>query len=131
MNIQDRKLDDVTILDLDGTFALGGHAKFRQHIETIIDSGSRQLLINLAKVSYMDSSGLGELISGYMQMQGVGGQMKLLNLNNRLHQLLVVTKLVTLFEMFDSEAAALSSFSAEAKRSAELQSAAEAAMPSH
>jgi len=115
MNIQERKLNDITVLDLDGTFALGGHANFKHQIETTITSGSRKLLINLAKVSYMDSSGLGELISGYTQMQRVSGKMKLFNLNKRLIQLLVITKLITVFETFDSESAAISSFTAEAK----------------
>ena len=114
MKIQERKLDDITVLDLDGTFALGAHGDFRQQIESTITGGSRRLLINLAKVNYMDSSGLGELISGYTQMQRVGGQMKLLNLSKRLNQLLVITKLITVFETFDSEAEAISSFGAVA-----------------
>ena len=115
MTIQERKLNDITVLDLDGTFALGGHAEFKHQVATNITGGSRKLLINLAKVSYMDSSGLGELIAGYAQMQRVSGKMKLLNLNKRLSQLLVITKLITVFETFDSESAAISSFTAEAK----------------
>lgn len=113
MNIQERKLNDITVLDLDGTFALGGQTDFKHHIETTITSGNRKLLINLAKVSFMDSSGLGELISGYSQMQRVSGKMKLLNLNKRLNQLLIITKLITVFETFDSESAAISSFTAD------------------
>jgi anti-sigma B factor antagonist len=115
MNIQERQLNDITVLDLDGTFALGGHADFKHQVETSITSGNRKLLINLAKVSYMDSSGLGEIISGYAQMQRVNGQMKLLNLNKRLNELMVITKLSTVFETFDSESAAVSSFAADAK----------------
>src|SRR5205085_6502650 len=107
MKIQERRLNDITVLDLDGTFALGGHADFKHQVEIIITGGNRKLLVNLAKVSYMDSSGLGELISGYTQMQRVSGQMKLLNLSNRLNQLLVITKLITVFETFDSESAAI------------------------
>lgn len=114
MNIQERQLDDITVLDLDGTFALGGHADFKHHVETTITGGNRKLLINLAKVSYMDSSGLGELIAGYSQMRRVSGQMKLINLSKRLNQLLIITKLITVFETFDSESAAISSFTAEA-----------------
>ena len=113
MKIEERKLDDITVLDLDGTFALGGHADFKQHVETAITGGSRKLLVNLGKVSYMDSSGLGELISGYTQMQRVRGQMKLLNLSKRLKQLLLITKLITVFETFDTEAEARSSFAAD------------------
>jgi anti-sigma B factor antagonist len=120
MNIQERKLNDelndVTVLDLDGTFVLGGEGGFRQQVETLITGGSRKLLINLAKVNYMDSSGLGELISGYTKMQRVSGKMKLLNLSSRLNQLLVITKLITVFEVFDSESEAISSFTDDAKQ---------------
>jgi anti-sigma B factor antagonist len=115
MKIQERRLNDITVLDLDGTFALGGHADFKHQVEAIITGGNRKLLINLAKVSYMDSSGLGELISGYSQMRRVSGQMKLLNLSKRINQLLVITKLISVFETFDSESAAVSSFAADAK----------------
>jgi anti-sigma B factor antagonist len=123
MKIQERKLNGITVFDLDGTFVLGGDADFKKHVEAAITDGSRGLLINLAKVSYMDSSGLGELISGYTKMRRVNGQMKLLGLSNRLNQLLVITKLITVFETFDSESEAISSFTADAKPSAEAASA--------
>ncbi len=123
MTIEERKLNDITVLDLEGTFVLGGHAEFKQHVEAAITGGSRRLLINLAKVNYMDSSGLGELISGYTKMQRVSGQMKLFNLSKRLNQLLVITKLITVFETFDSESEALSSFTADAKPKLEATSA--------
>jgi anti-anti-sigma factor len=123
MKIEERKVNDITVLDLDGTFALGGHADFKKHVETAITGGSRSLLINLAKVSYMDSSGLGELISGYTKMRRANGQMKLVNLSKRLNQLLVITKLITVFETFDSESEAISSFTAGAKQSVEAVSA--------
>jgi anti-sigma B factor antagonist len=110
MNINERKLNDVTVLDLEGNFVLGGDGQFKRFVATNIDGGGRKLIVNLAKVSYMDSSGLGELISCYTQMQRVSGHMKLLNLNNRLNQLMVMTKLITVFETFDSESAAISSF---------------------
>src|SRR5689334_14411447 len=113
MNIQERKVNDITVLDLEGTFVLGGEGGFKQQVERIITDGSRKLLINLAKVNYMDSSGLGELISGYTKMQRVGGEMKLLNLSHRLIQLLVITKLITVFETFESESEALSSFTTD------------------
>src|ERR1044071_7219839 len=115
MKIQERKLNDITVFDLDGTFVLGGDADFKKHVEAAITDGSRSLLINLAKVSYMDSSGLGELISGYTKMRRVSGQMKLFNLSKRLNQLLVITKLITVFETFNSESEAISSFTADAK----------------
>ena len=112
LNIQERKLNDVTVLDLDGKFVLGGDGKFRQSVASSIEGGGRKLIVNLSKVNYMDSSGLGELISGHLAMQQVSGQLKLLHLNERLHDLLIITKLITVFETFDSEAAAISSFAA-------------------
>ena len=114
MTISERKLNDITVLDVEGKFILGGDGQFKRLVTTNIDGGSRKLIVNLEKVSYMDSSGLGELISGYSQMQRVNGQMKLLNLSKRLNQLLVMTKLITVFETFDSESAAISSFRARA-----------------
>jgi anti-sigma B factor antagonist len=110
MNINERKLNDVTVIELDGNFVLGGEKPFKQSVAANIDAGGRKLIVNLAKVGYMDSSGLGELVSCYTQMRQVSGHMKLLHINNRLHQLLVITKLITVFETFDSESEAISSF---------------------
>lgn len=110
MNIRERKLHDVTIMDLDGMFVLGGEAQFKKFVDADIKSGGRKLIVNLSRVSYMDSSGIGELVAGYISMRKEGGQIKLLHLNNRVSNLLVVTKLLTVFETFDSESAALSSF---------------------
>ena len=110
MNIIERTLNDVTVLDLDGNLALDENAQFRKHVTAAIDAGARKLIVNLARVKYMDSSGLGELISCYTALQRVSGRVKLLHLSNRLQHLLVITKLTTVFETFDSEPAAVSSF---------------------
>jgi anti-sigma B factor antagonist len=110
MNIIERTLNDVTVLDLEGNLALEGNKQFRQHVATTIDAGVRKLILNLAGVPYMDSSGLGELISCYTAMQKSSGSVKLLHLNDRLQHLLTVTKLSALLETFDSESAAISSF---------------------
>ncbi len=110
MNIIERTLNDVTILDLDGNLALEGNRQFRQHVAATIDAGARKLVLNLAGVPYMDSRGLGELISCYTAMQKLSGRVKLLHLNDRLQHLLAVTKLSALLETFDSEPAAISSF---------------------
>ena len=112
MNIIERTLNDVTILDLDGNLALGGNKEFRQRVTAIINSDVRKLIVNLAGVQYMDSSGLGELISCYTAMQQVSGHLRLLHLSHRLQHLLVITKLITVFETFDSESAAVASFTA-------------------
>ncbi len=110
MNIIKRTLNDVTVLDLEGNLALEGNKLFRQQVAATIDAGARRLILNLAGVPYMDSSGLGELISCYTAMQKLSGSVKLLHLNDRLQQLLVITKLSSLLETFDSESAAVSSF---------------------
>lgn len=110
MNIQERKLGDVTVLDLDGKFVLGEDAQFKQRVASNIERGGRKLIVNLSGVHYMDSTGLGQLISSYISMKRVNGDIKLIHLTNRLKELLVITKLITVFETFDSEAAAISSF---------------------
>lgn len=111
MNIIERTLNDVTVLDLDGNLALEANAQFRKYTAAAIDAGARKLIVNMASVKYMDSSGLGELISCYTTLQRVSGRIKLLHLNDRLQHLLVITKLTTVFETFDSEPAAVASFS--------------------
>jgi anti-sigma B factor antagonist len=110
MNIIERTINDVTVLDLEGNFALDENARFRKYVAGAIDAGVRKLIVNLARVKYMDSSGLGELISCYTALQRLNGHVKLLHLNNRLQYLLAITKLDSVFESFDSEPAAVSSF---------------------
>jgi len=110
MNIIERTINDVTVLDLEGNLALDENARFRKHGAGAIDAGARKLIVNLARVKYMDSSGLGKLISCYTALQRLNGHAKLLHLNNRLQYLLAITKLNSVFETFDSEPAAVSSF---------------------
>jgi anti-anti-sigma factor len=105
MNIIERTINDVTVLDLEGNLALNENARFRKH-----GAGARKLIVNLARVKYMDSRGLGELISCYTALRRVNEHVKLLHLNNRLQYLLAITKLDSVFETFDSEPAAVSSF---------------------
>ena len=111
MNFNERTLNDVLVLDLDGNLSREENAQFRTHINATINDGARKLILNLAGVSHMDSSGLGELIACYNSMQELGGNIKLLSPNHRLQNLLVITKLNTVFEAFDSESAAIASFS--------------------
>jgi len=116
MNIIERKINDVTVLDLEGDLALDENARFRKHVTGAIDAGTRKLIVNLAGVEYMDSSGLGELISCYTALQQLNGHVKLLHTNNRLQYLLAITKLDSVFETFDSEPAAVSSFATWTER---------------
>ena len=115
MNIIERKLNDVTVLDLEGALALEGNKQFRQRVTAIIDAGARKLIVNMARVKYMDGSGLGELISCYTTLQRMSGRIKLLHLSDRLQYLLVITKLTSVFETFDSEPAAVASFARDLK----------------
>jgi anti-sigma B factor antagonist len=115
MNIIERTINDVTVLDLEGNLALEGNKQFRQRAAGAIDAGARKLIVNMARVKYMDSSGLGELISCYTTLQLVNGRIKLLHLSDRLQHLLVITKLNSVFETFDSEPAAVASFARDLK----------------
>jgi anti-anti-sigma factor len=116
MNIIERTINDVTVLDLEGNLALNENARFRTHVTGAIDAGARKLIVNMARVKYMDSRGLGELISCYTALRRVNGHVKLLHLNNRLQYLLAITNLDSVFETFDSEPTAVSSFAPCADR---------------
>jgi anti-anti-sigma factor len=110
MNIIERTINDVTVLDLEGNLALNENARFRKYISGAIDAGAHKLIVNLSRVKYMDSRGLGELISCYTALRRVNGRVKLLHLSDRLQYLLAITKLDSVFETFDSETAAVSGF---------------------
>ena len=108
----------VTIIDAAGKLTLGdATGALRTTIRQLIDAGSRRIVLNMADLSYIDSSGLGELISAHTTVTVAGGEIKLLNLSRRVHELMSITKLLTVFESFDDETAAINSFS-EAKPAA-------------
>jgi anti-sigma B factor antagonist len=116
MNIIERTINDVTVLDIEGNLALNENARFRMPGAGAIDAGVHKLIVNLARVKYMDSRGLGELISCYTALRRVNGHVKLLHLNNRLQYLLAITNLDSVFETLDSEPAAVSSFAPRTER---------------
>lgn len=108
-----RAKGDVIIVDASGKLTLGeGTSALRTKIRELVDAGSRKIILNLADVSYMDSSGLGELIGAHTTITRAEGKMQLLNLAKRVHDLLKLTKLYTVFEVFEDEAAAVDSFTA-------------------
>jgi anti-sigma B factor antagonist len=110
-NITERRSDDIIILDLDGKIKLGeGCAELHKILRSLIEKGEKRVLLNLEKVTYIDSSGLGELVSGYAAFKRIGGEMKLLNLSANVHQLMTLTKLLTVFEIYETEAAAVENF---------------------
>lgn len=111
LDLKERQAGDVTILDLSGEVRMGGGSvSLRDSIRNLSDQGKNKLLLNLGGVKYIDSSGIGELIANYATVTRQGGQLKLLNLTDRIQNLLVITKLLTVFDSFDNEAEALKSF---------------------
>ena len=111
LDVKERQAGDVTILDLRGEVRIGeGSSALRDAIRNLSGAGKKQILLNLAGVSYIDSSGIGELIANYTTVSRQGGQLKLLKLTDRVHNLLVITKLLTVFDAYDDEAEALKSF---------------------
>jgi anti-sigma B factor antagonist len=111
LNITERRSDSVVILDLQGKIKLGeGNLELHQVLRNLVEKGEKKILLNLAEVSNVDSSGLGELIAGYATLQKNGGDLKLLNLTERVNELMVITKLLTVFDSFDDEAQAIASF---------------------
>src|SRR6058998_2157669 len=108
MVLNARRLDDIVILDLSGRITIGeGTLIIRDHILKLLNAGDRKFLLNLTDVDYIDSSGLGELVTSFTTVRNQGGQLKLLNLTKRVQDLLQITKLLTVFEVFNNEAAAL------------------------
>ena len=106
-----RQVGDVTVIDAVGRITLvEGSSSFRDTIKDLVSKGNKKMLLNLAEVSYIDSSGIGELVSGFTTVSNAGGSLKLLNLTKRIQDLLQITKLYTIFEVFDDEAAALATF---------------------
>jgi len=111
LNIRERQAGDVTILDLDGKITIGeGSVSLRGAIRRLVEEGKKKILLNLSGVGYVDSSGIGELVSSYTTTSSKGGQLKLLNLTQKIQDLLAITKLLTVFDVYDDEASALNSF---------------------
>ena len=113
MKFNTRQVDGVTVLDLSGRITLGeGSVTVRDAVQDALAKGSRKILLNLGNVDYIDSSGLGELVSAYTSVKNAGGELKLLQLTKKVHDLLQITKLYTVFDVKDDEASAVGSFGA-------------------
>ncbi|MCA1592559.1 MAG: STAS domain-containing protein [Acidobacteria bacterium] len=111
LNIRERQAGDVTVLDMDGKITIGeGSVALRSAIRRLVEEGKKKILLNLSSVGYVDSSGIGELVSSYTTINREKGQLKLLNLTQKIQDLLAITKLLTVFDTYDDEAAALNSF---------------------
>ncbi|HKE86637.1 MAG TPA: STAS domain-containing protein [Vicinamibacterales bacterium] len=112
MQIEQRVVGDVAIIQVLGDITLGkgGDVILKDKIQSLLQQGYRKLLLDMGKVSYVDSAGLGQLVQVFATTSHLGGSLKLLNLTKRLKDLLVLTKLLTVFDTYDSESAAMESF---------------------
>jgi len=106
-----RQTDDITIVDLKGRITLGeGSVTVRDTVHDLLSKGQTRILLNLGNVNYIDSSGIGELVSAFAAAKKQGGELKLLNLTKKIHDLLQITKLYTVFDVKDDEVSAVKSF---------------------
>ena len=111
VKLNTRQVGGVTVLDLAGRITLGeGSSTMRDALKDVLAKGEKKILLNLSEVSYIDSSGIGELVSAFTTVTNQGGQLKLNGLNKRVKDLLQITKLYTVFEVFDEESTAMRSF---------------------
>lgn len=116
MKATTRQVDSVVVIDVSGRITLGeGCVQLRQLIRDELAKGNKQMLVNLAEVTYIDSSGIGELVSAFTAVSNQGGQLKLLKLTKKVHDLLQITKLYTVFDVHDDEAKAIGSFTKAAQ----------------
>ena len=116
MQIEERAVGDVKIMDVKGRITLGdGDELLKDKVNSLVNQGHKKIILNLADVPYIDSAGLGEIVRTYTTVSRQGGSLKLLNLTKRITDLLAITKLLTVFETFESESDAVKSFSASAK----------------
>ena len=114
MNISERTVGDVVVVDVSGKITLsdGGDTVLKDKLRSLVQQGHRKLLLNLADVSYVDSAGLGAIVQSYTTVTNQGGGLKLVNTTKRIHDLLAITKLLTVFDTFDNESEAVTSFPA-------------------
>jgi anti-sigma B factor antagonist len=111
VKLSTRQVGDVTVVDVAGRITLGeGSSALRDTLRELVGKGQKKILLNLGDVSYIDSSGIGELVSGFTTVTNSGGQLKLLGLNKRVKDLLQITKLYTVFDVHEEEAGAIRSF---------------------
>ncbi|MGH9805280.1 MAG: STAS domain-containing protein [Candidatus Acidiferrales bacterium] len=111
LKITNREVGGITVVNLSGRLTLGdASANLRQSLKELLDGGKKKIVLNLGDVGYIDSSGLGELVSSFTTVRNSGGELKLANLTQKVNDLLTVTKLYTVFEVHNDEQAAISSF---------------------
>lgn len=111
MKASNRQVGGITVVDMSGRITLGeGSTVLRESVKDLLAKGQRKILLNLGDVTYIDSSGIGELVSAFTSVRNQGGDLKLLKLTKKVHDLLQITKLYTVFDVKDDEAAAIQAF---------------------
>jgi anti-anti-sigma factor len=121
--IDERREGDVAVLNLKGRIRIsGGTLALHRSVRCLVDEGKKKILLNLAGVTHIDSAGLGELISSYVTLSNKGGQFKLVHLTEPLQEIMTITKLLSMFDVYDNEADALASFTGHVLSSVEPQS---------
>ena len=111
MKIDTRSVGDISVLDCSGKITLGeGTMAIRNTVREVLKNGGKKIVLNLADVNYIDSSGIGELVSSYTTVTNQGGHLKLLKLTKKIQELLAITKLLTVFQVYDTEKSAIESF---------------------
>lgn len=119
LKITERKSGSIIILDLDGKIRLGdGSAELHEELRLLVNREEKKILLNMANVSHIDSSGLGELVNGFNTLERSGGELKLFHLSDKVHELMTMTKLLTVFDIYDNENEAVNSFETKADKSA-------------
>ena len=111
MKIATHKVNDITVLDLSGRITLGeGSVQLRDTVRDLVAKGQKKIVLNLGEVNYMDSSGVGELVTAYTTVKNQGGELKLVNLTKKIEDLMTITKLATVFDIHNDEASAIKAF---------------------
>jgi len=111
MKASNRQVNGVTVVDMSGRITLGeGSVILREAVKDLLGKGQKKILLNLSEITYIDSSGIGELVSAFTSVRNQGGELKLLKLTKKVHDLLQITKLYTVFDIKDDEATAIQSF---------------------
>jgi anti-sigma B factor antagonist len=111
LRMTDRELDGVAVVEIEGRIVLGEESNaFREHVKQLLAAGRKKIVLNLANVTYIDSAGLGTLVATFHSARSQGATLKLANLGSKFREVLQVTKLMTVFDVYDGEAAAVQSF---------------------
>lgn len=118
LSIGERQVRDIVVVDLDGKVTIGEtNRQLHETLRKLVAEGKKKIILNLQKVAFIDSSGLGEIVAGYSTLRTHGGSLKLINISDRVTDLMTITKLYTVFDIYESEADGINSFEEHEKRS--------------